>query len=118
MNFDFNKPEEEYIDGDEVIGLGVLGSKEGSGRLRVVASQQKVRLTQKQQKKYKGRLMGGGGAASGLASSMAFTPIQGLELGAVSTHGTETMGDKGRSGLDSYFSEFSGFRSLQKKPGT
>jgi len=118
MNFDFNKPEEEYIDGDEVIGLGVLGSKEGSGRLRVVASQQKVRLTQKQQKKYKGKLMGGGGAASGLASSMAFTPVQGLELGAVSTHGTETMGDKSRGGLDSYFSEFSGFRSLQRKPGT
>ena len=77
--FDFNKAEEEYIDGDEVVGLGVLGSKEGSGQLRVVANQQKLRLNAKQQKKYKGRL---GGVAStstavnGLSSSLAFTPVQ------------------------------------------
>ena len=32
----FNQPEEEFIDGDDVIGLGVLG-KEGSGRLRMQA---------------------------------------------------------------------------------
>jgi hypothetical protein len=42
MNFDFNKAEDEYIDGDEVVGLGTI-NKEGSGRLRLVASQQKVR---------------------------------------------------------------------------
>ena len=42
MNFDFNKAEDEYIDGDEVVGLGTIG-KEGSGRLKLVASQQKVR---------------------------------------------------------------------------
>lgn len=41
MNFDFNKAEDEYIDGDEVVGLGTI-NKEGSGRLRLVASQQKV----------------------------------------------------------------------------
>jgi hypothetical protein len=77
MAFDFNKAEEEYIDGDEVrltllparlswrlpgssnqqhalhrrpphvqvVGLGTLGNKEGTGRLRVVANQQKVKLT-------------------------------------------------------------------------
>jgi hypothetical protein len=42
LNFDFNKAEDEYIDGDEVVGLGRI-NKEGSGRLRLVASQQKVR---------------------------------------------------------------------------
>jgi hypothetical protein len=31
----------KYIDGDEVVGLGSI-NKEGSGRLRLVASQQKV----------------------------------------------------------------------------
>jgi hypothetical protein len=31
----------EYIDGDEVVGLGSI-NKEGSGRLRLVASQPKV----------------------------------------------------------------------------
>lgn len=29
----FNQPEEEFLDGDDVVGLGVLG-KEGSGQLR------------------------------------------------------------------------------------
>jgi len=42
LNFDFNKAEDEYIDGDEIVGLGTI-NKEGSGRLRLVASQQKVR---------------------------------------------------------------------------
>lgn len=41
LNFDFNKAEDEYIDGDEIVGLGTI-NKEGSGRLRLVASQQKV----------------------------------------------------------------------------
>jgi hypothetical protein len=36
--------EDEYIDGDEVVGLGT--NKEGSGRLRLVASQQKVGCVQ------------------------------------------------------------------------
>lgn len=77
--FDFNKAEEEYIEGDEVVGLGTLGSKEGSGQLRVVANQQKLKLNAKQQKKYKGRLGGlasAGGAINGLSSSLAFTPVQ------------------------------------------
>jgi hypothetical protein len=78
--FDFAKGEEEYIDGDEVVGLGTLGSKEGSGQLRVVAAASKVKLNAKQQKKYKGRLGGlasmGGGAVNGLSSSLAFTPVQ------------------------------------------
>ena len=79
--FDFAKAEEEYIDGDEAVGLGTLGSKEGSGQLRVVANQQKLRLNAKQQKKYKGRLgglasTGGLAAVNGLSSSLAFTPVQ------------------------------------------
>ena len=32
----FNQPEGEFLDGDDVVGLGVLG-KEGSGRLRIQA---------------------------------------------------------------------------------
>lgn len=72
----FNEAEEEYIDGDEVVGLGVLG-KEGTGRLRIVASQQKVKLNAKQQKKYKNRLTAGSGeGTNGLSSSLAFTPVQ------------------------------------------
>ena len=33
----FNQAEDEFLDGDEVVGMGVLG-KEGSGRLRMQAS--------------------------------------------------------------------------------
>ncbi|KIY92177.1 U4/U6 small nuclear ribonucleoprotein Prp31 [Monoraphidium neglectum] len=116
--FDFAKAEEEYIDGDEVVGLGVLGSKEGSGQLRVVANQQKLRLNAKQQKKYKGRLGGlgaggggGGGAVNGLSSSLAFTPVQGIELSnPLAGRGPEV--DAAKSGTESYFSERAGFRSL------
>lgn len=74
MNFDFNVAEDEYIDGDEVVGLGTI-NKEGTGRLRLVASQQKVKLNAKQEKKYKARLAGAG-TVSGLSSTLAFTPIQ------------------------------------------
>eukprot|EP00877_Chromochloris_zofingiensis_P012740 jgi/Chrzof1/771/Cz01g28080.t1 len=110
----FNEAEEEYIDGDEVVGLGVLG-KEGTGRLRIVASQQKVKLNAKQQKKYKNRLTAGSGeGTNGLSSSLAFTPVQGIEL--VEPVGTGTDLDKSRSGTESYFSDFGGFRSLSKKP--
>ena len=33
----FNQAEDEFLDGDEVVGMGTLG-KEGSGRLRMQAS--------------------------------------------------------------------------------
>ncbi len=72
----FNQPEEEFIDGDDVIGLGVLG-KEGSGRLRMQAQAQRQKLSAKAAKKFAKRAPGGaGGAVNGLSSSLAFTPIQ------------------------------------------
>ena len=43
----FNQPEEEYMDGDEVMGLGVLGKGQGSGRLRIVAKEQKMKRSAK-----------------------------------------------------------------------
>lgn len=113
LNFDFNKAEDEYIDGDEIVGLGTI-NKEGSGRLRLVASQQKVKLNAKQEKKYRNRLMAAGTATSGLSSTLAFTPVQGFELATPTNALTDA--DKERSGTESYFSEFGGFRSLHKTP--
>eukprot|EP00878_Enallax_costatus_P019722 GHUV01020815.1.p1 GENE.GHUV01020815.1~~GHUV01020815.1.p1 ORF type:complete len:423 (+),score=111.92 GHUV01020815.1:457-1725(+) len=110
MNFDFNVAEDEYIDGDEVVGLGTI-NKDGTGRLRLVASQQKVKLNAKQEKKYKARLAGTG-TVSGLSSTLAFTPVQGFELATPSSVITES---DNRAGTESYFSEYGGFRSLQKK---
>ena len=107
----FNQPEEEFIDGDEVIGLGVLG-KEGSGRLRIVSKQQKMKLTAKTAKKVK-KYSGTSGATSGLSSSLVFTPVQGMEF--VNPQGASAGDLDRKSGTESYFSEFGGFRSITKK---
>ena len=40
----FNQAEDEFLDGDEVVGMGTLG-KEGSGRLRMQVSQRFSRTT-------------------------------------------------------------------------
>ncbi|KAK9805552.1 hypothetical protein WJX72_004756 [[Myrmecia] bisecta] len=108
----FNVPEDEFIDGDEVVGLGVLG-KEGSGRLRVAAKQQQQKLSAKAAKKFKQRSYGSSGATSGLSSSLAFTPVQGIELENPSARLGQEL-DK-REGTESYFSEYSGFRSIKHK---
>lgn len=109
----FNKAEEEFIDGEDTIGLGVIG-KEGSGRLRALAAQQRQKLGAKGQKKYALKNYGSSGATSGLSSSLAFTPIQGIELVNPSQAGGD---DALRSGTESYFSEYSGFRSQKKAAG-
>ena len=107
----FNQAEEEFIDGEDTIGLGVIG-REGSGRLRAVAMQQRQKLSAKSQKKFALKNYGSSGATSGLSSSLAFTPIQGIELVNPSQAVAE---DRVRSGTESYFSEYSGFRSSKKK---
>ncbi|KAK9837334.1 hypothetical protein WJX81_007173 [Elliptochloris bilobata] len=110
----FNQPEEEFIDGDDVIGLGVLG-KEGSGRLRMQAQAQRQKLSAKSAKKFAKRAYGGAaGAVNGLSSSLAFTPIQGIELENPNARLGQDL-DK-RDGTESYFSEYSGFRSIRQPP--
>eukprot|EP00889_Picochlorum_renovo_P007548 jgi/Picre1/34578/NNA_002046.t1 len=61
----FNQAEDEFIDGEESIGLGAIG-KDGSGRLRAIAAQQKQKLSAKAAKKHGLRNYG---AASGIATS-------------------------------------------------
>jgi U4/U6 small nuclear ribonucleoprotein PRP31 len=153
----FNQAEEEFIDGEDTIGLGVIG-KEGSGRLRAVALQQRQKLSAKAQKKVRVRGRGRGrrdtphplavppvrahrsctkpqplihcppslhrlqfalknygssGATSGLSSSLAFTPIQGIEL---VNPNQAAQDDRMRDGTESYFSSYSGFRSSSVAP--
>mmetsp|Transcript_40392 Transcript_40392/g.67502 ORF Transcript_40392/g.67502 Transcript_40392/m.67502 type:complete len:459 (-) Transcript_40392:216-1592(-) len=57
-------------------GFGMLGQS-GSGKLRVRPADQKalLKVTKKQ------KTFGSSGTTSGLSSSLAFTPVQGLELG-------------------------------------
>ncbi|KAK9797074.1 hypothetical protein WJX73_003006 [Symbiochloris irregularis] len=117
----FNQPEEEFLDGDEAVGLGTLGSKGEGGRLRVAARNQKQKMTAATAKKYAKQgygtatnPLGGRGAVSGLSSTLAFTPVQGIEL--ENPNARQDM-DSQRTGTESYFSEYSGFRSLKKPPG-
>lgn len=113
----FNKAEDEFIDGEETIGLGVIG-KEGSGTLRAVAAQQRQKLSAKASKKYgignnrPGTMTSAGISTSGLSSSLAFTPIQGIEL--VNPLLQKQQAEKEKGGTESYFSEYSGFRSSKK----
>ena len=48
----FNQVEEEFLDGDETVGLGVLGSKGQGGVLRVAARTQKQKITAATAKKW------------------------------------------------------------------
>ncbi|KAL4425922.1 hypothetical protein ABPG75_009938 [Micractinium tetrahymenae] len=105
----FNQVEEEFMDGEDAIGLGVIG-KDGSGRLRAVAAQQRQKLSAKAQKKFQLKNYGSSGATSGLSSSLAFTPIQGIEL---VNPNQAAQDDRMRGGTESYFSEYSGFKSAR-----
>lgn len=49
---------------------------------------------------------------AGTASSLAFTPVQGIELENPSA---KAANDR-KSGTESYFSEYGGFKSLHNKP--
>jgi len=63
----------------QVVGLGQLGKAGGSGRLRLVANQSKLKISAKNAKKARQSGYGGttsGLATSGLQSSLAFTPVQ------------------------------------------
>ncbi|KAK4402810.1 U4/U6 small nuclear ribonucleoprotein Prp31 [Sesamum angolense] len=73
----FGVPEESSLGDGLGEGYGMLGQA-GSGKLRVSIGQS--RLAAKVAKKFKERNYGSSGATSGLTSSLAFTPVQGIEL--------------------------------------
>ena len=83
--------EEEDTAGDGMLGVGMLGRAQQTGKVRVSAKDQKL-LAEKNKKQ---RTAGSSGSTNGLASSLAFTPVQGIELvnpnvQADSSEGTET----------------------------
>ena len=89
----FNQAEEEFVDGEDTIGLGVIG-KDGSGRLRALALQQRQKLSAKAQKKVRagaGALVwlrvcvgvGGGGGPRELVVAKVLT--QGSDTAAAAT---------------------------------
>ena len=89
--------------GDSAMGrdFGMLG-QDGSG---------KIRINKKQQKKKKAKLLRAVAASSGtsgLSSSLAFTPVQGLEL-----MNPEVQAAKVRAANSKYFGGTSGFVSTR-----
>ncbi|GAA5952409.1 hypothetical protein JCM3765_001964 [Sporobolomyces pararoseus] len=75
----FGEAEEEVGAFDETRGMGMIGSSSGHVRANTGEARSKAKLS----KSAKGRLASiktSGTATSGLATSLAFTPVQGLEL--------------------------------------
>ncbi|GAA5833567.1 hypothetical protein JCM9279_001563 [Rhodotorula babjevae] len=76
----FGEAEEEVGAYDDVQGMGMIGSSSGRVRANVAEARSKAKLS----KSAKGRIASikpvSGTATSGLATSLAFTPVQGLEL--------------------------------------
>jgi U4/U6 small nuclear ribonucleoprotein PRP31 len=88
----FGQEEEEAGAFDETIGMGMISSKGDSGRIRAQATQStgaKAKMSKRNQDRIntlknarggQGALDSVGGESSGTASSLSFTPIQGIEL--------------------------------------
>ncbi|KAI7856277.1 hypothetical protein BDC45DRAFT_64265 [Circinella umbellata] len=72
----FGEAEEEVEYGDESEGLGMAAKQLGKIRASIADKRNKVKVP----KKYQQKTYGSSGITSGLASSLAFTPVQGIEL--------------------------------------
>ena len=89
-------------------GYGMLGQS-GSGHVRVTVKTKAKAPKAKRQKirPNKPGLLSAGGAVSGLASTFAFTPVQGIEL-----VNPDAQKDRSASAANKYFSNASGFASV------
>ncbi|CAI9092884.1 OLC1v1028241C1 [Oldenlandia corymbosa var. corymbosa] len=103
----FGVPEESSLGDGLGEGYGMLGQA-GSGKLRVAVGTSK--LGSKVAKRFKEKQYGTGGATSGLTSSLAFTPVQGIELS-----NPQALASQLGSGTQStYFSETGSFSNKRK----
>lgn len=103
----FGVPEESSLGDGLGEGYGMLGQA-GNGKLRVSVGQSK--LAAKVAKKFKEKNYGSSGATSGLTSSLAFTPVQGIELS-----NPQALANQLASGTQStYFSETGTFSKIKR----
>jgi len=87
--------QEEDTTSDGLLGVGMLGKAQQTGKLRVSAKEQKL-LSEKNKK---ARTAGSSGGTNGLASSLAFTPVQGIELV------NPSQKQDSKEGTETYFSK-------------
>ncbi|TYJ54331.1 hypothetical protein B9479_004996 [Cryptococcus floricola] len=78
---EFGKAEEEIGVDDETVGLGMIGSA-GKVRGEMADSRSKAKLSRanKLRTQLLGRSQASNDAASGMSTSLSFTPVQGLEI--------------------------------------
>lgn len=78
---EFGKAEEETLVDDESVGLGMIG---GAGKVRGLVADQKSRAKMSRANRLRtqllGRSMSSNDSASGMATSLSFTPVQGIEI--------------------------------------
>jgi len=96
----------EYGDGAMGLDAGMLTSASGSGKLRLERKEQ--RLVKK--RRLEGKYAGSSGATGGFASSLVFTPSQGIELANPAAMAAKLRGSKE---LADYFSSGT-FTSVRK----
>lgn len=97
----FADADDEYGDSAMGVGFGRLG-KEGTGNLRVIKKNQKQPTKKLKTSSYATN-------ASGLQSSLAFTPVQGIEL-----MNPEMQKERVKQANKKYFSGDSGFVSVKR----
>ncbi|TDH65014.1 hypothetical protein CCR75_001699 [Bremia lactucae] len=105
----FATADEEYGDNAMGITVGRLG-QEGSGQLRIIRKEQKQSSKKLRAAKF-AAFSAGKPPLSGLASSLAFTPVQGIEL-----MNPEAAKARVAQANKKYFSAASGFVSVVKDP--
>ena len=89
---------EEDTTSDGLLGVGMLTKGQQNGKVRVSSKEQKLA-----EKNKKARTAGSSGASNGLASSLAFTPVQGIELVNPSAQ------QDSKEGTETYFSKQAAF---------
>ena len=87
--------QEEDTTSDGLLGVGMLSKAQQTGKVRVSAKEQKL-LSEKNKKS---RTAGSSGSTNGLASSLAFTPVQGIELV------NPSQKQDAKEGTETYFSK-------------
>lgn len=88
-------------------GFGMLGQA-GSGKLRLAQEKSKLKVP----KKFKEKSYGSSGNTSGLSSSLAFTPVQGIELS-----NPQAQAQLGLGTQSTYFSAMGTFSRIKKTSG-
>eukprot|EP00824_Muranothrix_gubernata_P003962 TRINITY_DN15083_c0_g1_i1.p1 TRINITY_DN15083_c0_g1~~TRINITY_DN15083_c0_g1_i1.p1 ORF type:complete len:499 (-),score=132.99 TRINITY_DN15083_c0_g1_i1:396-1892(-) len=107
LAMDPNQPEETY--GLSSKGLGMLGAA-GSGKMRLVVEKKRGLLKGPKVQKNVRHYGGSSGATSGISSSLAFTPVQGLEL-----ENPDARAAKLKELNEKYFNPTGGFVNLRRK---